>query len=110
MIFLLTSRANSETCNSNSSISTEQPGNTNNLQTNTRTIKISYGPQGEGTVLKIPAQIDNIDDDSEENINIEQQNKIKEFDHKAAKRALKRAKKEARRKVLLGKFNKIYIE
>lgn len=28
-----------------------------NITSNTRTIKISYGPQGEGTVLKIPAQI-----------------------------------------------------
>lgn len=28
-----------------------------NPASNTRTIKISYGPQGEGTVLKIPAQI-----------------------------------------------------
>lgn len=42
--------------------SSEQPANTNgplagNGTPNTRTIKISYGPQGEGTVLKIPAQI-----------------------------------------------------
>ncbi|ERL86878.1 hypothetical protein D910_04281 [Dendroctonus ponderosae] len=42
--------------------STEQPTNASgpiagNVTPNTRTIKISYGPQGEGTVLKIPAQI-----------------------------------------------------
>ncbi|XP_030755887.1 PWWP domain-containing protein 2A-like isoform X2 [Sitophilus oryzae] len=67
----------------------------------TRTIKISYGPQGEGTVLKIPAQIDNItDDDSEENINIT--GRVNVPNTKAARKAMKRAKKEARRKVLLG--------
>lgn len=51
----------------------------------TRTIKISYGPQGEGTVLKIPAQIDNVNDDSEENVNNEEQNN-KPIDDKAARR------------------------
>lgn len=55
--------------------------------TNTRTIKISYGPQGEGTVLKIPATID-------------QDEKVPE-QNKAARKALKRAKKEARRKIFL---------
>ncbi|XP_072386915.1 uncharacterized protein [Diabrotica undecimpunctata] len=75
----------------------------NSFNLSTRTIKISYGPQGEGTVLKIPAQIDNINDDSEENVNSEEQNnRPKIMDNKAAKRALKKAKKEARRKVLLG--------
>lgn len=64
-----------------------------------RTIKISYGPQGEGTVLKIPTPIDNINissDDAEENV---QNNELKA--EKAARKAMKRAKKEARRKVLL---------
>lgn len=87
---------------------TKQPLNTSNSTTpsSTRTLKISYGPQGEGTVLKIPTQIENIIDedvdDSEENINIRPPVKIKEFHTKAARRALKRAKKEARRKVLVG--------
>lgn len=70
-----------------------------------RTIKISYGPQGEGTVLKIPAQIENVtvsDDDSEENINVEENKlKTKDASNKAARKALKKAKKEAKRKVLL---------
>ncbi|XP_056643702.1 uncharacterized protein LOC130449739 isoform X2 [Diorhabda sublineata] len=75
----------------------------NSYNLSTRTIKISYGPQGEGTVLKIPAQIDSLNDDSEENVNNEEQNnKPKIMDNKAARRALKKAKKEARRKVLLG--------
>ncbi|KAJ8962068.1 hypothetical protein NQ314_005851 [Rhamnusium bicolor] len=98
-------RNNNHNVQSNSNASaTEQPLSANSISiTNTRTIKISYGPQGEGTVLKIPAQIDNLnDDDSEENINLEQQgNKLKETDNKAARKALKKAKKEARRKVLL---------
>ncbi|KAJ8941306.1 hypothetical protein NQ318_017846 [Aromia moschata] len=84
---------------------TEQPLSANSVSTtNTRTIKISYGPQGEGTVLKIPAQIENLnEDDSEENINIDRQDDTrKDTDNKAARRALKRAKKEARRKILLG--------
>ncbi|XP_050293527.1 PWWP domain-containing protein 2B-like isoform X2 [Anthonomus grandis grandis] len=79
-------------------------GSSGNITSNTRTIKISYGPQGEGTVLKIPAQIDNItDDDSEENVSIPTQGvSVKLLNTKAAKKAMKRAKKEARRKVLLG--------
>ncbi|XP_018576492.1 PWWP domain-containing protein 2A [Anoplophora glabripennis] len=90
----------------------DPPPNPNSISTtSTRTIKISYGPQGEGTVLKIPAQIDSIkDDDSEENVNVEQQgNKIKEPDNKAARRALKKAKKEARRKVLLSGSSPLYL-
>lgn len=42
------------------------------------------------------------EDDSEENINVRPQLKIKELHTKAARRALKRAKKEARRKVFVG--------
>ncbi|KAF7266070.1 hypothetical protein GWI33_020583 [Rhynchophorus ferrugineus] len=79
----------------------DQAASAGGLLPNTRTIKISYGPQGEGTVLKIPAQIENItDDDSEENINVTSRGSIPNT--KAARKAMKRAKKEARRKVLLG--------
>ncbi|CAH0553270.1 unnamed protein product [Brassicogethes aeneus] len=68
--------------------------------TNTRTIKISYGPQGEGTVLKIPAKLEL--DDSEENVEEPDANKDTTTPHdKAARKALKKAKKEAKRKVLL---------
>lgn len=103
-LFFLLLRNTNQTSQTNSTDTTKQPLNTNNSSTSsTRTIKISYGPQGEGTVLKIPAQIENInDDDSEENINVRPQLKIKELHAKAARRALKRAKKEARRKVLVG--------
>ncbi|XP_066145137.1 PWWP domain-containing protein 2A-like isoform X1 [Euwallacea fornicatus] len=82
----------------------DQGGASSSLSGNTRTLKISYGPQGEGTVLKIPAQIDNIaDDDTEENFNIPTQGvSVKLLNTKAARKAMKRAKKEARRKVLLG--------
>lgn len=66
---------------------------------NTRTIKISYGPQGEGTVLKIPAQIENLNmsDDSGENSNLDDP----KSKTKAARKALKKAKKEAKKKVQL---------
>lgn len=79
--------------------------------TNTRTIKISFGPQGEGTVLKIPAKIDNlvVSDDSEENVDADGKSKQKESNYKAAKRALKRAKKEARRKILLAGSSPCYL-
>lgn len=59
-------------------------------------------------MLKIPAQIENIDnndeDDSEENINVRPPPPMAQLkiNTKAARRALKRAKKEARRKVLVG--------
>lgn len=66
---------------------------------NTRTIKISYGPQGEGTVLKIPANIDDLHVKEEENVNIEED---KSVDNKAARKALKKAKKEAKKKVFVG--------
>ncbi|XP_018328378.1 PWWP domain-containing protein 2A-like [Agrilus planipennis] len=72
---------------------------------NTKTIKISFGSQGEGTVLKIPAQIENlhhISDDSEENNSkIESRDLGKTLDNKAARKAFKKAKKKARHKVLL---------
>lgn len=78
---------------------------------NTRTIKISYGPQGEGTVLKIPAQIENVaSDDSEENIKVEDsKNKGKDENNKAARKALKKAKKEARKKILYSNTSPSYL-
>lgn len=80
----------------------DQSTGLNSTTTNTRTIKISYGPQGEGTVLKIPAKIENLDecDDSEENVIKEEEDK-EVTTNKAARKALKKAKKEAKRKVLL---------
>ncbi|KAJ8985717.1 hypothetical protein NQ317_014368 [Molorchus minor] len=85
----------------------EPPLNANSVSTtNTRTIKISYGPQGEGTVLKIPAKLDTINDnDTEENVNIVQQVP----DDKAVRRALKKAKKEARKKILLSGGSPLYL-
>ncbi|CAG9856609.1 unnamed protein product [Phyllotreta striolata] len=88
---------------SNISQSNVNSDSQNSYNISTKTIKISYGPQGEGTVLKIPAQIDSVNEYSEENVNCEEQNnKPKSDDHKAARRALRKAKKEARKKVLLG--------
>ncbi|XP_044761094.1 uncharacterized protein LOC123318519 isoform X2 [Coccinella septempunctata] len=77
----------------------------------TRTIKISYGPQGEGTVLKIPAKIDPLEtkEEEEEKVsNVEKQKNI-EIQTKEARRALKKAKKEARRKVLVPSNSPLYI-
>ncbi|XP_015113443.1 uncharacterized protein LOC107038707 [Diachasma alloeum] len=88
-------------------------------------IKISFGAQGEGTVLKIPSKIKNsigesegeneealggkfeaakVDEDGlQEQLDPQKQNSGKDSAcAKAAKRALKRAKKEARRKMLGG--------
>ncbi|XP_017783359.1 PREDICTED: PWWP domain-containing protein 2A-like [Nicrophorus vespilloides] len=67
-------------------------------QTTPRTIKICYGPQGEGTVLKIPAQIENlnVEDDLGENVNVEEKET-----NKAARKAMKKAKKEAKKKVIV---------
>lgn len=90
-------------------------------------IKISFGAQGEGTVLKIPSKIkkaigeseteneevqgdgkfegaDKIDDDGlQEQLDPQKQHTGKDLAcAKAAKRALKRAKKEARRKMMGG--------
>ncbi|XP_067012240.1 PWWP domain-containing protein 2A [Anabrus simplex] len=63
----------------------------------TPVIKISFGSQGEGTVLKIPSKIQNyIPSESES----EEKQRTKDASAKAAKKALKRAKKEARRKLL----------
>lgn len=89
---------NTSKCNTNNN-------ETSNTCSNTRTIKISYGPQGEGTVLKIPAKIEAISphESVEKNV-VDPENtrlKTKETNTKAARKALKRAKKEARRKFLL---------
>lgn len=69
----------------------------------TPVIKISFGSQGEGTVLKIPAKVqDYIPSESETEENAEKKQKTKDASAKAAKRALKKAKKEARRKMMCG--------
>ncbi|GJQ86224.1 hypothetical protein Trydic_g8925 [Trypoxylus dichotomus] len=102
------SKNNQNTNQSNAN--SEQP--LMNTCINTRTIKISYGPQGEGTVLKIPAQIENLNvsDDSEENIKVEDtKNKIKDENNKAARKALKKAKKEARKKILYSGTSPSYL-
>lgn len=83
-----------------------------NVFTSTRTIKISYGPQGEGTILKIPAHIENLNltDEPEESTNIDDEKiKVKDANDKAARRALKKAKKEAKRKVLLSGNSPCYL-
>lgn len=58
----------------------------------TPVIKISFGNQGEGEVLKIPSKLKNCSES-------EAEDKQKAASAKAAKRALKKAKKEARRKM-----------
>lgn len=58
----------------------------------TPVIKISFGSQGEGTVLKIPSKVQNCSES-------EPEEKHKTASAKAAKKALKKAKKEARRKL-----------
>jgi len=57
----------------------------------TPVIKISFGSQGEGTVLKIPSKVQSFSES-------EPEEQHKSASAKAAKRALKKAKKEARRK------------
>ncbi|KAF2893305.1 hypothetical protein ILUMI_12861 [Ignelater luminosus] len=96
-------RNNDGAVNNNGSTVTDHAHNNSNTCVSTRTIKISYGPQGEGTVLKIPAPIEkfNTSDDSEENINITNHNITKGIDNKAARKALKRARKKARQKRML---------
>ncbi|XP_039282142.1 LOW QUALITY PROTEIN: PWWP domain-containing protein 2A-like [Nilaparvata lugens] len=58
----------------------------------TPVIKISFGGQGEGEVVKIPSKLQNCSES-------EAEDKQKAASAKAAKRALKKAKKEARRKL-----------
>lgn len=88
--------------NKNTNTTSDQPS-TNT----TRTLKISFGQQGEETVLKIPAEIDPVNDDSEENINTDREKETASY--KAARKALKKAKKEARRKVLLAGSSPCYL-
>ncbi|XP_044740416.1 PWWP domain-containing protein 2A-like [Chrysoperla carnea] len=81
----------------------EEAGNNGGVATldgGTRTLKISFGREGEGTVLKIP-KIDTFESanhQSEDNVT----SSNRDATAKAAKRALKKAKKEARRKILIG--------
>ncbi|XP_034235119.1 PWWP domain-containing protein 2A-like [Thrips palmi] len=68
----------------------------------TPVIKISFGAQGEGTVLKIPAKVRSYHDSESDFEDLEThkpKTPTKEARTKAAKKALKKAKKEARRKV-----------
>lgn len=58
----------------------------------TPVIKISFGSQGEGTVLKIPSKVQHWSES-------EPEEKHKTASARAAKKALKKAKKEARRKL-----------
>ncbi|KAF5273045.1 hypothetical protein FQR65_LT04787 [Abscondita terminalis] len=94
---------NNDPNSNNGNIVMENSNNNSNVCISTRTIKISYGPQGEGTVLKIPAPIDkfNASDDSEETLNTENKIVEKEPDDKAVRKALRRAKKKARQNRLL---------
>ncbi|KAF4519476.1 hypothetical protein B566_EDAN010085 [Ephemera danica] len=66
-------------------------------RTTTPVIKISFGSSGQGTVLKIPAKIQN--PDIEENSENKYHNAKDLVGEKAAKKALKKAKKETRRKM-----------
>lgn len=88
----------------------DETSSVHNVGSNTRTIKISYGPQGEGTVLKIPAKIDSLETkDEDEKITVMDKQKATEVQTKEARRALKKAKKEARRKVLVPSNSPLYI-
>ena len=72
----------------------------------TPVIKISYGSQGEGTILKIPAKVSegDVEESESEQSRLEtteelEQDVGKTANAKAAKRALKKAKKAAKRKL-----------
>ncbi|XP_042891271.1 uncharacterized protein LOC122265886 [Penaeus japonicus] len=76
----------------------------------TPVLKISFGPEGKGTVLKIPSKstvvtMNTPEVETEEEIN----KKYKDMSAKAAKKALKKAKKEAQKKALLGGASPAYI-
>lgn len=102
-----------ENVHKNNNLNTQSNANSDhpqNICTSTRTIKISYGPQGEGTILKIPAQIESLTNETEESVNLgDEKSKIKEVNDKAARRALKKAKKEAKRKFLLAGNSPCYL-
>ncbi|KAK3919105.1 PWWP domain-containing protein 2A [Frankliniella fusca] len=71
-----------------------------NTRRTTPVIKISFGAQGEGTILKIPAKVRSYHDSESdiEHEEVQDHISVKEGRTKAAKKAHKRAKKEARRK------------
>lgn len=76
----------------------------------TPVLKISFGPEGKGTVLKIPSKstvvtMNTSEGDTEEEIT----KKYKDMSAKAAKKALKKAKKEAQRKTVLGGASPAYM-
>ncbi|XP_063840297.1 uncharacterized protein LOC135089040 [Scylla paramamosain] len=76
----------------------------------TPVLKISFGPEGKGTVLKIPSKstvvtINTSEGDTEEEMN----KKYKDMSAKAAKKALKKAKKEAQKKTVLGGASPAYM-
>ncbi|XP_068217434.1 PHD finger protein rhinoceros-like [Palaemon carinicauda] len=69
----------------------------------TPVLKISFGPEGKGTVLKIPSKstvvsLSTPEVETEEEIS----KKSKDMSAKAARKALKKAKKEAQRKAMMG--------
>ncbi|KAK7078869.1 hypothetical protein SK128_022091 [Halocaridina rubra] len=69
----------------------------------TPVLKISYGPEGKGTVLKIPSKSTVVTQSTPE-VETEEEilKKSKDISAKAARKALKKAKKEAHRKAMLG--------
>lgn len=76
----------------------------------TPVLKISFGPEGKGTVLKIPSKstvvtMNTSEGDTEEEMN----KKYKDMSAKAAKKALKKAKKEAQKKTVLGGASPAYM-
>lgn len=76
----------------------------------TPVLKISFGPEGKGTVLKIPSKstvvtMNTSEGDTEEEIT----KKYKDISAKAAKKALKKAKKEAQKKTVLGGASPAYM-
>lgn len=71
-------------------------GSFNTVFSSTRTLKISYG-EGEGTVVKIPAVMGDYNEDS--GVSCDMLKPMKQGDSKAVKKALKRAKKEERKKI-----------
>lgn len=98
--------------NSNTQSDANNAEQSQNVCTSTRTLKISYGPQGEGTILKIP-RIENLTlDEVDESVDADaedEKTRTKDSNDKAARRALKRAKKEAKRKVLLSGSSPCYL-
>nr|XP_045599518.1 uncharacterized protein LOC123758830 [Procambarus clarkii] len=91
-------------------VSDEKDGLEGDKPKATPVLKISFGPEGKGTVLKIPSKstvvtISTPEVDTEE----EMTKKYKDMSAKAAKKALKKAKKEAQKKTMLGGASPAYI-